>query len=1268
MTALLRRLPKFCIYTSLALAMLVGALVLGLRYWFLPSIENYRNDIIKSVSQATGARVEIGGIRADWEGLHPNLELDRVQVFDTQNNPALELVKVKTTLSWRSILAGAVRLRTLEIIQPNLEIKRDKSGKLYVAGIVMGGKQEGGSFSDLLLSARSVYIRGAVVSWEDQFRGAPPLVLDNLSLHLENRGSRHRFGLTATPPTQLAGSIDLRGEVRGTNISDTEDWSGKLYAELPYAEGGSWRSYVPLPKAFQGGRGAIRLWLDFKGAVVQSLIADVKLSDTTARLNENLPALDLASLDGRIRYRATDGGFEIASENLSLITRGETRTGSTQFLFRSEPKRDNEEAKGEFRANHLELAAWASLTDYLPLDKKLKEKIAAFAPNGQVNDLTFTWTGELTAPLKYAITGHIERGAVNSVDGYPGVIGLAASVNGNETGGSISIETARQVNFPHAFKAPLPIDKLTAKIKWEQSAGYKDIELRELTFANGQIAGSASGKYRDMGDKPGIIDFNGRFDRFDGRYIAFYLPSILRPVVREWLEGAIQGGNVSQATLRVVGDMNHFPFPDEKNGQFLLNVKLSDGILKFAEAWPSIKNIRGDVTLRGHGLEVKASEGTILGAKLSSVVATVSDLLIAEPLLTVTGEATGPVAEKIRFINESPVNEMLGGFTEHVNATGTGKLVLKLGIPIHNPEATRVNGDYQFQRAGLDFGPGSPPITDINGHLQFTEAGVTAPKMVASIFGGPALLNIATRPDKSIGLDGSGTASVDAVRAFLGHPMLNQVSGTAQWQGHMDVRNGNAILTVASPLTGVISNLPEPLYKTAAQEMPFTFERRSGNGKSERISIALGNLVFGEFERVDIPGREGASLKRGAVSFAKRAVLPAEDGLWFSGTLHSIDVDRWREVLTPRQSATVAGKGDTTIAGVDLSASSAKVFDRTFADVHLVAKADRGNWQGSITSQEMAGKFTWQPAGKGMIFARLSRLIIPDETQSQAAPSEPDSSNFDFPALDIVADQLQLKNRKLGQLELKAEQHGKDWRIQYLGLSQAGAKLDASGLWSRGTKSETHLKLKLDAPNAGKLLDELGFVNSVRNGNAILAGDLTWPGAPYEMTPAKLSGSLTLEASSGQFLKVEPGAGRLLGLMSLQSLPRRITLDFRDIFSEGFAFDTIAGDMNVRAGVLNTKNFAISGPAAKVEMFGDVDIGQETQRLQVRVFPTVGEGVSLASGILGGPVVAVTAFILQKVFKDPLSRAVAYEYNVTGTWDNPNVVKMERKSSNEVTQ
>jgi uncharacterized protein YhdP len=182
----------------------------------------------------------------------------------------------------------------------------------------------------------------------------------------------------------------------------------------------------------------------------------------------------------------------------------------------------------------------------------------------------------------------------------------------------------------------------------------------------------------------------------------------------------------------------------------------------------------------------------------------------------------------------------------------------------------------------------------------------------------------------------------------------------------------------------------------------------------------------------------------------------------------------------------------------------------------------------------------------------------------------------------------------------------------------------------------------------------------VRRGTAKIEGSLAWLGSPQRIDYPTLSGNFVLDAAKGQFVKLEPGIGKLLGILSLQSLPRRISLDFRDIFSEGFAFDEIVGAIKVVKGVASTDNLRIIGPAARIGMSGQVDLAKETQALRVKVNPQLSDTVSVAGALIGGPVAGIAAFLAQKLLKDPLDQIASYEYDVTGNWADPQVKKAER--------
>ncbi|WP_162888722.1 YhdP family protein [Dechloromonas sp. HYN0024] len=256
-------------------------------------------------------------------------------------------------------------------------------------------------------------------------------------------------------------------------------------------------------------------------------------------------------------------------------------------------------------------------------------------------------------------------------------------------------------------------------------------------------------------------------------------------------------------------------------------------------------------------------------------------------------------------------------------------------------------------------------------------------------------------------------------------------------------------------------------------------------------------------------------------------------------------------------------------------------------------------------------------------------------------------------------DDFYLGDKALGRLELKARNDKGAWYLDNLNLENPDGGLKGKGVWVNTGRHQTRLDFELNAKDAGKLLGRLGYADSVRRGKAKLVGDLQWSGPLTGIHYPTLTGQLTVEAEKGQFNKLEPGVGKLLGLISLQSLPRRLTLDFRDVFSDGLAFDSIEGKLSVRKGVMRTNEpLRIFGPAVQIEMQGETDLRAETQDMQVVVRPELGGLAAVGAAALVNPVVGAAALVANTVLQKPLNRLFSYRYHVTGTWADPQVDKV----------
>jgi len=331
---------------------------------------------------------------------------------------------------------------------------------------------------------------------------------------------------------------------------------------------------------------------------------------------------------------------------------------------------------------------------------------------------------------------------------------------------------------------------------------------------------------------------------------------------------------------------------------------------------------------------------------------------------------------------------------------------------------------------------------------------------------------------------------------------------------------------------------------------------------------------------------------------------------------------------------------------------------RPINTLQLTGNLDGGLWKFDLKSREATGKLEWNGQGAGRLTARLARLDVLETSEAGAAEPATDSSET-MPALDLAIEHFLLHGHDLGEVRLKAENSDGVWNARFDAKNPDG-NLDGTGRWkprTAGASSETGIDFKLTAKSVEKLLARVGHPGTVRRGTASLEGGLAWAGPPTALDYASLSGKLKLEAAGGQFNKLEPGVGRLLGIVSLQSLPRRISLDFRDIFSEGFAFDNLKGSFGVAHGVMETRDLQIQGPAAKVLMNGGVDLSRETQDLKVRVQPAVSETV--ATGVLlVNPAIGAAAWVMNKVFGNPLDKAFAFDYAVKGSWTEPTVERL----------
>lgn len=1272
--------------------------VLALRYSILPNIEHYRGDIEQLASRGLGQSVSIGRIEASWDGINPDLTLLDVRIADAEGRPALAFSRIEAVLSWWSVPTAQLNLRLLRIDEPTLNLRRDAEGRYFVAGIPLAMENSDGAVSDWVLAQRRIRIRGATVVWEDDLRKAPMLVLEDLDFALDNDGRSHRFGLTALPPKELATRIDVRGDFRGTDIEHLAAWSGEAYAEIGYADLAVWRQWIDYPVALPRGRGALRTWLGVADGRVREITSDLLLQDVRLQLAKNLPVLELDHLSGRIGARFTAAGFVASGRHLELATRAPVQvtaqaneSPAAQASIRIEPMdfqvdwrplADGRSVDGSASASRLDIGALARLAEYLPLDARSRQLLAGYEPRGQVNGLSAKWRGDAERLQMYSFKAGFADMALKAQGAFPGFSGLAGSFEASEKGGTAIVHSKKPtLDLPGVFPVSLiALDELDARTKWQINEGELDVELSSLDFAGPEAAGSAQGRYRTNGTGPGNIDLTAALTRADARAVWRYMPHAVGEGARLWLRDSLLAGHSSEAKLVLKGDLADFPFLDKSKGEFLVTVKARDVVLDYGEGWPRIEKINGNLRFEGNGMVVDAQQGSMLGAKLSKTRAEIPDFDAPISTLKITGQADGPTAEFLKFIDQSPVAERIDRFTEDMRASGAGHLDLNLMIPLDEEKLgeSRIDGAYRFVNNDINVDAALPPIRQVNGSVKFSGADLQIPEINGSLFGGPLKIKGGLQKDGRVLITADGSIDMAQLRQQNDSPLLAQVSGSTPYRGEVRINKRNADLVIESSLLGLASTFPAPFDKAAAETLPLRFEKTLLTGAAspadarggeapvrDRITLGLGDKLA--MQLIRRKQTAGFVPERGAVAVGRPLQLP-ERGITFAMTAAHVDLDQWRRLLSSKTASAGPAEEPAAPSGLAfdeliLTTPDLVLFGRHLNDVDLAASAGQpsgsGAWKARLSSRQASGDLTWDGASGGKLSAHFQKMRIePSNEPVSAAVSEPTEK---LPALDIVADDFALGERRFGRLELHARNEGNLWHLSRIETKNPAGTFSGSGQWQvSGERSRTQLDFKVDSGDVGSLLDRLGYPGTVRAGTAQLAGKVAWNGAPTDLDFASLNGDLDLQAAKGQFVKLNPGAtGKLLGLISLQGLPRRISLDFRDVFSEGLAFDSLTSKVAIQNGLMRTERLQIDGPSARVVMRGEVDLKHETQRLNVNVQPELGGTAALGVAIVN-PIAGVATWVAHKVLQNPLNQMFGFDYLVTGTWDDPKVEKISK--------
>ncbi|MEJ2564410.1 MAG: YhdP family protein [Gammaproteobacteria bacterium] len=1271
------------LWLSLATLIIVIGLLLSAARLLLPELGQYHDEAAAWVGDVLGQPVKIGALAAGWRGLGPSLELRDVAVLDAAGKQVvLQCASASLDINlWESLRQWQFEPGQLTVRGLRLAVVRHADGGIHVMGLKQAAAQSAlnvsgaNALEQWLQHQARLSIRDSALEWRDLGAQGRTWEFSAVNLQLRNQDDRHRVDGTVDLPASLGRHLQVAVDVRG-DLFAPRSWVGQVYARGDALRLGEWwggraRSGV----AALGGVADFRAWSTWSDGV-QRVDGDVhvdnlRVTRDTADLTADAaatapaapaPAMTEKSVAGGFRWQRRAAGWAVDIDQF-VIGHAASRTPPAQL--RVQYAEDKAGGRKVVQAAYSKLRA-EDVADVLQaaqvLPAAFRQRLAAMALHGTLSDGYLRYQNEPQHPPRFLFHSRFNDLVWQAVAPAPGVEGMTGSITADNEQGVVTFATGQaRLDFSALFRGPLPVDGLAGDVYWRRRTGGWRVRVHDLAVHNEDVKMKVAGYVdKQPGDATPYLDMTASFDDGKADHVSRYLPAkIIPPHTLHWLDRAIVNGRISGGRARIYGRLADFPF-DDGRGLFEIRFDVTDGILDYANGWPRLEEVQTEIGFHGRRFEARVVSAKSLDSEIRQALVTIPDMTTHPAVLVVDGTARGPTGDAVRYVTKSPLRDKLGTYLQDVAAGGRSSLQLNLKLPLGR-RVSRLRGTLQINDGSLLFKDAKVDLTHIDGSLKFSERGLSADKVHADLLGQAVTVSAkTTRAREGVTTVFSAQGLMDAAAISKRYiPLLAPyVDGVTAWHGELRIpprSEGWVELDMSSPLQGVEVNLPPPMGKAADEARPLLVQMPLPLKTEKPIHVRYGKLA--DAQLVVAGAKGGLKLVRGEVRFgAGVAALPPRAGLRAVGSLPEFDATQWAAIVD--KEAAAKGRGAVPmVMHVDMNFGALQFADQRLDKVHILADHGDAAWDADIRSDQVAGHIHLPDARDGPLVMTMDRLFLPRFKRHAKGESSTDPRKAR--PLDINAKSFHYGNLDLGELRVSATRTPAGLHFDDIHTHSAQRDLKASGQWIMADEqAQSSFKVAYNGQDAGGTLTSLGFAGMIKGGRTHTDFQLKWPGAPADFALARAMGSINLEIKDGRLLDVEPGAGRILGLLSFQALPRRLLLDFSDLFQKGFSFDTLAGSFTIEKGNAYTDNLYMEGPAARIDARGRVGLAAEDYDQRVTVIPSVSAGLPIAGALAGGVGAGAAMWLVEKLIKPGIDKITKVEYQVTGPWADPTVTRI----------
>jgi len=1258
-----RRL-RTLLWTALTLMTVLAAVVVGVGKLLMPYSVHYQPELEAWLSKSFNQPVRVESFNGEWKAFGPRISLQGVTLMPVGMKSEIAINQAALDIKPLNAIIPGRPLYSFRIIGADLSLERTSDGRYLLSGLGVSkagpGKNSNTGLRDVALNGE-VRLQDISLSFDDPERDIH-MVLSNVNGRLKMRGDRLaaeiQARITDRDRRRVVGDLDAILKVRldseqhvssaRWHIKTGELILAELVRQLPH------HALIPV-----SGRLNAEVWGEWEQGNPQEMQGVLDLRE--AQLSSQIGPLMIDHLNSRFSFEFTQRkNWRMDLSDLIVEYAGEEWQSRRFSIARNIPQN---------------LGLWIS-ADYVELDYPLQltQRIMATystpwppaIPNraqGNVTDF------DLVLDAKWHLAkanGKLENGRFWGWQKGPDIEGINAQIDLDEGSGNISFSgVSTRLDWISVFRRPVVValNDCRLEVLWAAKSDWQ-FDLNRCQVRNDDISAVGRVRMASSEGKP-QVDINVAMERGDVSRFGDYWPeNIMKERTLHWLRTSLLSGRVAKGRYSMVGDMDDFPFKNLR-GRLQAIAPIENANLKYADGWPHAMQINGVAQFDGPGMYIEGQVGNTAGVMINKITASLGDF--KKPVLDVDYQTSSSLPELISFIKQTPLLDGLALDPEQFVFTGhseiSGKIHTRLG---QSAEPLQVNGMLLLKENQFTDQVSGVVLDGITGRLDYSREGLQATGLNSIYRELPLSLDITSDWDAEevFRVHLYGEMPVEKIipdELYQREPLFSRASGSSTWDIILSVVNAHdseekeTWLEIYSGLEGVSIDLPPPMNKSEKPLWPLMvlYPIRA---EEHMLTADIQDRLQLKMEL----SKDDASPVRAAVQLGGVVKNLPEPGLFaVNGSAPIFDLDGWIDLTVDRLSETqeAAGLGLRT-ANVD--AGQAIIFDRHFENVGLNMSYEDGVITGNFDAENIDGtvRYYKNEAGSHSMSGEFERLIMPDPV---AGGMTMESDPASLPEMHFYSKEFSYLGLDLGETRIEGYPVKDGFHIESIEAHSSALIFNARGDWLRDDQGErSDFNIRITSESLGTVLDAMDISSAMQGGQTLVHFDAWWDGPPAAFALERLNGEMDFSVIQGNILTADPGAGRMLGLLSLSELPRRLAMDFRDVFNEGFSFDEAKGTMYLENGTSFTDDMMLSSTAAEISIIGSTDLVAQTFDYEFAVRPGVSKTLPVIGAIAGGPVGAAAGLALQGLLRDALGEAAEARYTIRGPWTEPSVERVDK--------